>query len=162
MIDYCIKSGTTCVMRQWGFDDEANHLLLQKKLPAVRWVGGIELELLALTTGGHIVPRFQELTVEKLGTCGSIRVIEQGTSKEKMLIIENCPYSNAVTIFVRGGNKMIVEEACRSIHDALCVVRNIIKDNRIIYGGGSSEISCSRYILEKSKRISGIEQFMYR
>ena len=54
-------------MCQWGFDDEANHLLLQNKLPAVRWVGGVEIELLAIATGGRIVPRFEELTADKLG-----------------------------------------------------------------------------------------------
>ena len=52
---------------QWGFDDEANHLLMHEKLPAVRWVGGVELELIAIATGGRIVPRFQELTPDKLG-----------------------------------------------------------------------------------------------
>ncbi len=54
-------------MCQWGFDDEANHLLLQNELPAVRWVGGVEIELLAIATGGRIVPRFEELTEDKLG-----------------------------------------------------------------------------------------------
>lgn len=41
-----------------GFDDEANHLLMHQQLPAVRWVGGVEIELLALATGARIVPRF--------------------------------------------------------------------------------------------------------
>ena len=44
---------------QWGFDDEANHLLLAHDLPAVRWVGGVEIELLAMATGARIVPRFE-------------------------------------------------------------------------------------------------------
>ena len=38
-------SGANLVICQWGFDDEANHLLLQQKLPAVRWVGGPEIEV---------------------------------------------------------------------------------------------------------------------
>lgn len=59
--------GATLVICQWGFDDEANHLLMHRNLPAVRWVGGVELELIAIATGGRIVPRFQELTTEKLG-----------------------------------------------------------------------------------------------
>lgn len=66
-----------------------------------------------------------------------------GTTKERMLVIEDCHCSNAVTVLIRGGNKMIVEEAKRSLHDAMCVVRNLIKDNRVVYGGGSAEISCS-------------------
>ena len=50
-----------------GFDDEANHLLMANDLPAVRWVGGVEIELLAMATGARIVPRFSELTPDKLG-----------------------------------------------------------------------------------------------
>jgi T-complex protein 1 subunit epsilon len=67
MVQQCKDSGANLVICQWGFDDEANHLLLQNQLPAVRWVGGVELELIAIATGGRIVPRFSELTADKLG-----------------------------------------------------------------------------------------------
>ena len=68
MVQQCKDSGATLIICQWGFDDEANHLLMHERLPAIRWVGGVELELLAIATGGRIVPRFQELTPEKLGS----------------------------------------------------------------------------------------------
>jgi chaperonin GroEL (HSP60 family) len=180
-------------------------------LPAVRWVGGVELELLAMATGARIVPRFSELSPEKLGRRGTVplpcicnlaeiriaiacrayiaeaallpesslgiiptgmdgptsheqagmkmmraahdtgvacragvvREMAFGTTKDRMLVIENCPNSRAVTIFVRGGNKMILDEVKRSLHDALCVARNLVRDNAIVYGGGAAEISCS-------------------
>ena len=99
--------GATLAICQWGFDDEANHLLLQNQLPAVRWVGGPEIELIAIATGGRIVPRFSELSADKLGSCGLVREISFGTTKEKMLVIEECKNSKAVTIFLRGGNKMV-------------------------------------------------------
>lgn len=162
MVKLCVDSGATCVMCQWGFDDEANHLLLQSKLPAVRWVGGVELELLAIATGARITARFEELGPEKLGTCGSIRTLEFGTTKERMLVVEDCPHTKAVTIFVRGGNEMVVEEAKRSIHDALCVVRNLIKDNRVVYGGASAEISCANKIFNAADEISGMDQYSFR
>lgn len=162
MTDLCVNSGATCVMCQWGFDDEANHLLLQKNLPAVRWVGGVELELLAIATGARITPRFQELTPDKLGFAGCIRTVEMGTTKDRMLIVEDCPNTNAVTIFVRGGNKMVIEEATRSLHDARCVVRNLIQDNRVVYGGASAEIACARKIYTASNDISGVDQYSYR
>lgn len=54
---------------------KANHLLYQNKLPAVRWVGGVELELIAIATGGRIVPRFEELSEEKLGKAGTVKEI---------------------------------------------------------------------------------------
>lgn len=162
MIKQVKDTGANLVICQWGFDDEANHLLLQRELPAVRWVGGPEIELIAIATGGRIVPRFSELTAEKLGHAGVVRELSFGTTKDKMLVIEECKNSRAVTIFLRGGNKMIIEEAKRSIHDAICVVRNLIKDNRIVYGGGASEIACSIAVRHHADQISTLEQYAMR
>src|SRR5688572_21813437 len=159
MVKKVKDSGANLVICQWGFDDEANHLLLQNQLPAVRWVGGVELELIAIATGGRIVPRFQELTPEKLGRAGLVREVGFGTTKERMLVIEDCKCSNAVTVLIRGGNKMIVDEAKRSLHDAMCVVRNLIKDNHIVYGGGSAEIACSLAVSKFADTVAGIEQY---
>lgn len=162
MVKQCKDSGADLVICQWGFDDEANHLLLQNDLPAVRWVGGVELELIAIATGGRIVPRFEELTREKLGHAGCVREVSFGTTKERMLVIEQCASTQAVTILIRGGNKMIVDEAKRSLHDAMCVVRNLVKDNRVVYGGGSAEISCSLAIADFADTVPGIEQYAIR
>jgi len=162
IIDTVKKTGATLAICQWGFDDEANHLLLHKNLPAVRWVGGPEIELIAIATGGRIVPRFEELTEAKLGKAGTVREVAFGTSKDKMLIIEGCPNTKAVTIFIRGGTRMIVDEVKRSLHDALCVVRNFIRDSRVVYGGGSTEIACSIAINKEADKISSLEQYAYR
>lgn len=162
MVKQVKDSGANLVICQWGFDDEANHLLLQNDLPAVRWVGGVELELIAIATGGRIVPRFSELTSDKLGSAGLVREVAFGTTKERMLVIEGCAKSQAVTVLVRGGNKMIVEEAKRSLHDAMCVARNLIKNNRVVYGGGSAEISCSIAVQQYADEITGTEQYAVR
>ncbi len=178
------KTGCNLVICQWGFDDEANHLLLQRELPAVRWVGGPEIELIAIATGGRIVPRFSELTSEKLGYAGVVRELSFGTTKDHMLVIEKCKNSRAVTIFIRGGNKMvipalastdnfrknlyfffflkIIEEAKRALHDALCVVRNLIRDSRVVYGGGAAEISCSLAVSQAANDIASLEQYAMR
>ena len=153
--------GTTLAICQWGFDDEANHLLLQNELPAVRWVGGPEIELIAIATGGRIVPRFEELTPEKLGHAGVVRELTFGTTKDRMLVIEECKNSRAVTIFIRGGNKMIIEEAKRAIHDALCTVRNVIQNRKILYGGGAAEISCALACADQANKISTLEQYAF-
>lgn len=163
MVDQVKATGANLVICQWGFDDEANHLLLQKKLPAVRWVGGPEIELIAIATGGRIVPRFSELTADKLGAAGSVRELVFGTTKDRMLVIEECKNSKAVTIFIRGGNKMIVDEAKRSLHDALCVIRNLVRDSRIVYGGGAAEISCALAVAEEADKCLGtLEQYPFR
>jgi len=162
MVKQVQDTGANLVICQWGFDDEANHLLLQNQLPAVRWVGGPEIELIAIATGGRIVPRFSELTSEKLGTCGVVKELSFGTTRDKMLILEECKNSKAVTIFIRGGNKMIIEEAKRSLHDAICVVRNLVRDNRIVYGGGAAEMTCSLHIAKEADKISTLEQYAMR
>ncbi|RYQ83148.1 hypothetical protein Ahy_B10g101769 isoform A [Arachis hypogaea] len=218
MVQKCKDVGATLVICQWGFDDEANHLLMHRNLPAVRWVGGVELELIAIATGGRIVPRFQELSPEKLGKdtwllfiiaivfdlrhldvvpcllysligwhsicyglmcslyctfgisdviiffikAGLVREKSFGTTKDRMLYIEHCANSRAVTIFTRGGNKMIIEETKRSLHDALCVARNLIRNNSIVYGGGSAEISCSIAVEAAADRYPGVEQYAIR
>ncbi|GJN07068.1 hypothetical protein PR202_ga24859 [Eleusine coracana subsp. coracana] len=144
MVQKCKDAGATLVICQWGFDDEANHLLMNRNLPAVRWVGGVELELIAIATGGRIVPRFQELTPEKLGK------------------VKKCANSRVVTMFIRGGNKMMIEETKRSLHDALCVARNLIRNNSIVYGGGSAEIACSVAVEAAADRHPGVEQYAIR
>ncbi|XP_047625240.1 T-complex protein 1 subunit epsilon [Phacochoerus africanus] len=162
MIRQIKETGANLAICQWGFDDEANHLLLQNNLPAVRWVGGPEIELIAIATGGRIVPRFSELTPEKLGFAGLVKEISFGTTKDKMLVIEQCKNSRAVTIFIRGGNKMIIEEAKRSLHDALCVIRNLIRDNRVVYGGGAAEIACALAVSQEADKCPTLEQYAMR
>jgi T-complex protein 1 subunit epsilon len=162
-IKHIKSAGANVVMCQWGFDDEANHLLLANQLPAVRWVGGVEIELLAIATGARIVPRFEELTPEKLGGAGTVREVTYGTGQNsRMLVVEGCQNSKAVTVLVRGGNKMIVEEAKRSLHDAMCVTRNLIKNNKVVYGGGAAEISCSLRVMALANATGGLEQYAIR
>ncbi|KAJ7158688.1 chaperonin Cpn60/TCP-1 family [Mycena filopes] len=159
----CVKdTGANLVICQWGFDDEANHLLMQNDLPAVRWVGGPEIELIAIATQGRIVPRFEDLTAEKLGKAGIVREVSFGTTRDKMLVIEECANTRAVTIFVRGSNKMIVDEAKRALHDAICVVRNLVVDNRVVYGGGAADISCAIAVSKAADEIPSIEQYAMR
>ena len=162
MIDKVKASGANLVICQWGFDDEANHLLMQNDLPAVRWVGGVELELIAIACNARIVPRFSELSAEKLGTAGRVHEESFGTTKDRMVVIEDCPNSKAVTVFVRGGNRMIIDEAKRSLHDAICVVRNLVRSNKIVYGGGAAELSCGLKIFEESDKVGTIEQYAMR
>jgi len=160
MVRQVKEAGATLVICQWGFDDEANHLLFVNDLPAVRWVGGPEIEHIAIATGGRIVARFQDIDKDKLGFAGKVSELSFGNSNDKMIAIEECTNGNkTVTILLRGGNKMIVKEAERSMHDALCVVRNLVRDGRIVYGGGAAEIACSLAVSNHADEVKDIEQY---
>jgi T-complex protein 1 subunit epsilon len=118
------------------------------------------------------VPRFEELTPEKLGKAGIVREVSFGTTRDKMLVIEECANSRAVTIFVRGSNKMvwfsktsflrcfptfdvqIIDEAKRALHDAICAVRNLVVDNRVVYGGGAADISCAIAVAKVADEVT--------
>lgn len=162
MVQKVKESGADIVMCQWGFDDEANHLLLSHGLRAVRWVSGTDIELLAIATGARIVPRFEQLHPEKLGFAGKVEEINYGTTNNAMVVVREPGRSKAVTILVRGGSKTIIDEARRSIHDALCVVRNLIKDPKVVVGGGAVELSCSISLRKMADEIASVEQYAIR
>jgi len=157
MVKAVKDSGADMVLCQWGFDDEANHLLMMNDLPAVRWVGGVEIELLAIATGARIIPRFEEITPEKLGRAGKVKEINFGTQNERVILIQECEKSKAVTVLVRGGSAVICDEARRCLHDAICVVRNMIKNNNVVGGGGATELACAIRVAEEADKIKGVE-----
>jgi T-complex protein 1 subunit epsilon len=74
-------------------------LLYQNGLPAVRWVGGVEIELLAIATGARIVPRFEEISESKLGKAGLIKEMSFGTSNDRVILIQDC--HNSKVFYVR-------------------------------------------------------------
>jgi T-complex protein 1 subunit epsilon len=162
MVQKVKESGADIVMCQWGFDDEANHLLLQNNLRAVRWVSGTDIELLAVATGARIVPRFEELHPQKLGFAGKIEEMNYGTTSNNMTVIKDLSAAKAVSILVRGGSKTIVDEAHRSIHDAICVIRNLIRDPQVIVGGGAAELNCSLFLRQKADENPSVEQYAMR
>lgn len=152
MIEAVKAAKADVVLCQWGFDDEANSMLMKEDLMAVRWVGGHELGLLAAHIGGAITARFENLNQSNLGTA-NIREESLFTESEKAIIIEACEGSSprCVTILVRGSTDYVIEEAKRSIWDALCAVRNILKNDAIIYGGGSAELSTSIFLVKEAQ-----------
>lgn len=157
MIKSVKDSGANVVLCQWGFDDEANHLLMMNNLPSVRWVGGVEIELLAIATGARIVPRFEEITPDKLGHAGLIKEMSFGTSNDRVILIQECKQSKAVTILIRGGSRTICDEARRCLHDAICVVRNMVRNNNVVGGGGATELACSIAVAAEADKIKGVE-----
>lgn len=147
MIESLKEIGANFVFCQWGFDDEANSLLMENGISAVRWVSGNDLESIAIYTNGSIIARFEDLSATDLGR-GSVHESNLGTESEKIITIRSSNKNG--TFLIRGGTELIMEECKRSIRDALCAVRNVILDSKVICGGGSSEL----FLAEKLKELS--------
>lgn len=115
------------------------------------------IERLALVTGGEIVSTFGHPDKVKLGTCDLIEEVMIG--EDKLLRFSGVPLGQACTIVIRGATQQILDEAQRSLHDALCVLARVVKDPQIVYGGGSSEMLMSNAVVELAKKTSGKHQF---
>lgn len=156
MVDKVVESGAKVVIAQKGIDDIAQHLLAKQNIMAIRRVKKSDMEKLAKATGAKIVSNISDLVVDDLGDAG--KVYETKVGDDDMVFVEDCPLAKSVTILIRGGTELVVDEAERSIHDAICVVRNVLEDKKIVYGGGAPEAYVSRKLHKFSESLVGREQ----
>ena len=156
MVDKIASIGTNVVITQKGIDDLAQHYLAKKGIMAIRRVKRSDIERLAKATGAKIITNIEDLTEKDLGTAGMVE--ERKIGEDKMVFIEKCPNPRAVTILVRGGAEHIVDEVERAVHDALCVVRNVIEEPKILAGGGAPEIEIARRLREFATTLGSKEQ----
>lgn len=111
------------------------------------------VERLALVTGGEIVSTFDEPEASQLGTCD---VVEEAMIGEDTVIrFVGCAAGEACTIILRGANTNLLDEAERSLHDALCVLSQTVKETRTVLGGGCAETLMAHAVDELAKRTSG-------
>lgn len=155
MVDKIVESGATVVIAQKGIDDIAQHLLAKHNIMAIRRVKKSDMEKLAKATGAKIVSSIPDLLASDLGTSG--KVYETKVGDDDMVFVEDCPMAKSVTILIRGGTELVVDEAERSIHDAICVIRNVLEDKKIVLGGGVPEAHVSRRLSKFSESLIGRE-----
>jgi thermosome len=160
MVEKITKSGANVVMCEKGIDDMAQHFLARKGILTVRRNKKSDMEKLAKATGGKIVTNLDSITSADLGYAALVE--ERKIGDDKMTFIEGCKHPKAVTILIRGGTQRLVDEAERSIHDALCVVRDVIEEPSIVAGGGASELEVSRMLKKYAETLPGREQLAVR
>ncbi len=156
MVKKVTASGANVILSQKGIDDLAQHFLAKKGILAVRRIKKSDLEKLAMATGASIITRIDGIESSDLGEAKIVE--ERKIGDDDFVFIEGCPNPKSVSILIRGGSDLIVDEADRSIHDALCVIRNIIQDNLVVPGGGAPEIFLSRKLREFANTLAGREQ----
>jgi len=122
----------------------------------VRRVKKSDMEKLAKATGGKIVTSIDDLTPEHLGEAGLVEEVKIG--EDKIVYVRDCKNPKAVSIVIRGGSEHVVDEAERAMHDALCVVRDVIEDGKYVAGGGAPEIEVAKRLREYAQQIGGREQ----
>lgn len=156
MVNKITAAGANVVLCQKGIDDMSQHFLARKGTLAVRRIKKSDMEKLAKATGGKIITNLDDINPADLGYASLVE--ERKIGDDKMTFVEGCKHPHAVTILIRGGTERIVDEAERSIHDALCVVRDLVEEPKVLAGGGAPEIEVSRALKKYAETLPGREQ----
>jgi thermosome len=156
MVDKVSQVGATVVVCQKGIDDIAQHYMAKAGILAVRRAKESDMTKLAKATGARVVNNFEDLSAGDLGYAALVE--ERKVEEDKWVFIEGCKNPKAVTILLRGGTQRIVDEAERSLHDALMVTKDVIERPAIVAGGGSAEAEAAYQVLKWAEKLSGREQ----
>ena len=156
MVDKIISSGANVAICQKGIDDVAQHYLAKSNVLAVRRVKESDMTKLSRATGARTVNNLEDLSSKDLGLADLVE--ERKVETDKWVFIEGCKHPKAVTILVRGGSQRVVDEAERSLHDALMVTKDVMEKPLIVAGGGSPESFVAGKLREWSSTLSGREQ----
>jgi len=156
IVQKILDAGANVVFCQKGIDDLAQHFLDRHGVYTVRNLKEEDMEKLSKATGAKIVTRIHDIEPADLGYAATVEEREVGD--EKMTFVEGCKNPKSVCVLIRGGAKHVVDEAERALHDALCVVRNVVQDPRIVAGGGAPEVELARKLRKYASGIGGKEQ----
>jgi thermosome len=156
MVDKIEATGANVLICQKGIDDVAQHFLAKKGIMAIRRAKKSTLEKLSKATGGKIATNLDELNGDYLGVAGTVEEVRIGD--DKLVYVKDCKDPKAVSIVIRGGTEHVVDEADRALHDALCVVRNVVEDETYVAGGGSTELEIARQLEAYANKVGGREQ----
>jgi T-complex protein 1 subunit delta len=144
-------------------NDLALHFLSKLNIMVIKDIERDEVEFLAKATGCKPVADIDAFTEDRLGHADLIEEIDDSSSKiVKITGITSKTSKPTVSVIIRGANQLVLDEAERSIHDALCVVRCLVKEKALIAGGGAPEIEVSRILMKEANKLSGVEQFVYQ
>jgi thermosome len=156
MVEKVAKAGANVLICQKGIDDIAQYFLAKKGIMAIRRASEKDMEKLAKATGAKVATNLDDLASQHLGSAQLVE--EKKIADDKMTFIEGCKNPKAVTILIRGGTERMIDETERSIHDALCVVRDVVRDPRVVGGGGAVEIEAASQLRRWAQGLSGREQ----
>ncbi|MEM3102994.1 MAG: thermosome subunit beta, partial [Candidatus Caldarchaeum sp.] len=156
MVEKIASTGANVVLCQKGIDDLAQYFLAKRGIMAVRRIKKSDMDKLAKATNGRVISRIDDLTPADLGKAALVE--ERRVGEDKMVFVEGCDNPRSLTILIRGGTQRIVDEAERSLKDAINVVKDVIVEGKVIAGGGAGEIETALRLRDYAKTLPGKEQ----
>jgi len=162
-IQKIIKAGTNVLMTTKGIDDMSVKYLTEAGILAVRRVDKKDMRRIAKCTGAQVMLTLATIDGDEafdeayLGKADE--VCEQRVGDNDFVFIKGCSQSKAATILLRGANEFMLEEADRSVHDALCAVSRTLESNSVVPGGGAVEVALSLHLEDFARTFDSYEQW---
>jgi T-complex protein 1 subunit delta len=142
-------------------NDLALHFLAKKNIMVIKDIDRDQIDFIAKTIMAVPVAHVDHFTAEKLGKASLVSEVDVG--EKKIVKVTGCPNENkTVSILLRGSNQLVLDEADRSLHDALCVVRALVKKRALVPGGSAVEMEVAQKLQEYSRSIFGTDAYCVR
>jgi T-complex protein 1 subunit delta len=145
-------------------NDLSLHFLSRLKILAVKDIERDEVEFLCKSLGCKPVSNIDSFTEDKLGNADLVEEVQASGARYVKVtgIKSSAAASQTVSIVARGANSLILDEAERSLHDALCVIRCLVKKRALIAGGGAPEIEVAHSLSMRSRELTGTEAICWK
>jgi len=157
-LENIVNSGANIVLSKLPIGDLATQYFADRNVFCAGRVASEDIERVAKATGACLLQTCNDITEKSLGACGLFE--EKQIGAERYNLFQKCPNSKTATIIIRGGAEQFIEEAERSMNDAIMVVRRASKAASIVAGGGAIEMELSKYVRNEGMKISGKEQLI--
>ena len=157
-LENIVNSGANVVLSKLPIGDLATQYFADRDVFCAGRVASEDIERVSKATGASLLQTCNDITEKSLGTCGVFE--EKQIGAERFNLFQQCPNSKTATIIIRGGAEQFIEEAERSMNDAIMIVRRASKASSIVAGGGAIEMELSKYVREEGMKISGKEQIV--
>merc|ERR1712038_169879 len=157
-LEKIVASGAKVVLSKLPIGDVATQYFADRDVFCAGRVVEEDLQRTMKACGGSIQTSVQSLTEDVMGHCENFEEVQIGG--ERYNLFTGCPHAKTVTLIPRGGAEQFIEEAERSLHDAIMIVRRALKNDAVVAGGGAIEMELSKYLREHSRTIAGKEQLI--
>jgi len=156
-LDKIAASGANIVLSRLAIGDLATQYFADRDIFCAGRVSPEDLNRVYKATGALIQSTVNDLVPDVLGHCGTFE--ERQVGDERYNIFTGCPDTKTATMVLRGGAEQFIEEAERSLHDAIMIVRRTLQHNVVVPGGGAIDMELSRLLRQHAKTIHGKSQF---
>lgn len=157
-LEKCVATGAKIVLSRLPIGDLATQYFADRDIFCAGRVTTDDMSRVSLATGGSVLSTVNNITPDNLGSCELFE--ERQVGSERFNFFTGCPRSKTATIVLRGGAQQFIEEADRSLHDAICIVKRAVKTGSVVGGGGAVEMELSKALRDHSRTIRGKEQLV--